>query len=313
MSTKIVKLSYNIELSNSLSVLGKAGGKAAWGNNALQTITVARRTPFNPQQAIGYKGIVDYTSSPVTSDLTLDCILTEQSIAAGADTSIYKHAEAEVILGEESYVLTSCAMNFQAGNPATVNFGYITSGLASALLAAADPDVLMAGEEAVFAVIMGEDGSGIKFITEVYETDAGFYIPAGVQTVGFNSTLNRNQILDVRKSSPIQFITTYPLDISMNMELLQPFDATNLKSLEITRGVGDIGESNSDGFVEVTAGGHVAGAPGATVVEGTLVKASGLKKSEESESVNTSGNVTYSYSYTAADLQIPLTPQNSNS
>ena len=100
----------------------------------MQTVTIVRRTPVNPQQAIGYKGIVDYTSGVVTSDVTLDCILTENCTPAAESTSVYEHAETSMILGEESYVLTSCNLTFQAGNPATVNYGYITAGLATHLL-----------------------------------------------------------------------------------------------------------------------------------------------------------------------------------
>lgn len=334
---KIVKLHHNISLSG--GVMGRPG--VAWGCNALQTVTIARHTPFNPQQAVGYKGIVDYTSSPVTSDLTLDCILTENSDRASTATSVYNHADTEVIIGTESYVLTSCNINFQAGNPATVNYGYITAGLADALLSTANPAVLKDGEEAAFAIVMGEDGQGVCIIAK----DKGgsvFVIPPGVQTLGFTASLNRNQILDVRSSSPIQFVTTYPLDLSVNLEELQHFglkDSYDDESLEeesnsaegVTNGyrrnqtakrldsvsviIGD--DSNSAYGLKTHAYGNRADNPSSEIsvdndyhnpigVNGQLVRATGLMLTEDGESVNVGGNLTFTYNYTAADIEIPL-------
>lgn len=317
---KIVRLHHNIDLTG--GVMSKPG--VAWGGNALQTITIARHTPFNPQQAVGYKGIVDYTSSPVTSDLTLDCILTENSVAASPETSVYNHADLEVIIGEESYVLTSCNINFQAGNPATVNYGYITAGLADALLATANPAVLKDGEEAAFAVVMGEDGQGVNLIA-LNKAGTTFVLPAGVQTLGFTASLNRNQILDVRSSSPIQFVTTYPLDLSVNLEMLQSRgfkDADGsvigtgedtatgrqalAKSLDaITVQCGASTEEN--GLKTTPAGNRDPGKQGTPTAKGiVLTKATGLMLTEEGESVNVGGNLTFTYNYTAADILLPL-------
>lgn len=316
MATKIVKLAHNIALkSGILAVRG-----IAWGRNALQTITIARRTPYNPQQAVGFKGVVDYTSAPVTSEVTLDCILTENCTKATTETSVYKHADSEVEIGQESYALTSCALNFQAGNPATVNYGYITAGLASALIANANPEVLKAGDEAAFAVVMGEDGTGVYLVGKKADNSV-FVIPAGVQTLGFNTTLNRNQILDVRKSSPIQFVTTYPIDSSMNLEVLQKIaDVTLLNSLAVSAGADATGTyglinsatgnvdgltgENADGKTQVFSSYDAANALGAAT--GIYVKACGLKKTEEGESINVGGNLTFTYQFTAADIEIPL-------
>lgn len=302
----IVKLHHNIIVpgtgSNSVSnagILTKPG--VVWGNNALQTITIARHTPFNPQQAVGYKGIVDYTSSPVTSDLTLDCILTEQTEAASEDSSVYKYADCEVIVGSESYVLTSCNINFQAGNPATVNYGYITAGLASELLATADPSVLTTGEEAAFAVVMGEDGKGVQIIAKD-KNGNDFVIPPGAQTIGFTASMNRNQILDVRSSSPVQFVTTYPLDLSVNLELLQKIVGKNLGSIAIQSG------KSLTGYVSTPTGnrGDAEGVKGNSGDGGLYVKATGLMLTEDGESVNVGGNLTYTYNFTAADILLPL-------
>lgn len=317
---KIVRLHHNIDLTG--GVMSSPG--VAWGKNALQTITIARHTPFNPQQAVGYKGIVDYTSSPVTSDLTLDCILTENSVASSANTSVYNHADTEVIIGEESYVLTSCNINFQAGNPATVNYGYITAGLASALLATANPDVLKDGEEAMFAVVMGEDGQGVKLVA-IDKSGSDFVLPAGVQTLGFTASLNRNQILDVRSSSPIQFVTTYPLDLSVNLEMLQSRGYKDADGTKI--GEGDdtatgrqalakqldaitvsCGASEEKYGLATTPYGNRAPAKSGTPTDKgiQLVKASGLMLTEDGESVNVGGNLTFTYTFSAADIEIPL-------
>lgn len=317
---KIVRLHHNIDLTK--GVMSKPG--VAWGNNALQTITIARHTPFNPQQAVGYKGIVDYTSSPVTSDLTLDCILTENSVAASAETSVYNHADLEVIVGKESYVLTSCNINFQAGNPATVNYGYITAGLAEALLATANPSVLKDGEEAAFAVVMGEDGQGVNLVG-LNKAGEVFVLPAGIQTLGFTASMNRNQILDVRSSSPIQFVTTYPLDLSMNLEMLQSCGYKNADGTPIGTGtdtatgrqalakqLNDVtvscGASKAEnGLLTTPAGNREPAKNGTPTTKGIqLVKASGLMLTEEGESVNVGGNLTFTYNYTAADIEIPL-------
>lgn len=317
---KIVKLGHNIDLQKGvLNVVSRENKWAAWGRNALQTVTITRRTPFNPQQAIGYKGIVDYTSSPITSDVTLDCILVEGCISAFGN-SVYNFAENEVVVGEESYVLTSCALNFQAGNPATVNYGYITAGNASELDSSLNPKVLTAGEEARFAVVMGEDGSGI-YIAATDASDSGFVIPAGVQTIGFNATLNRNQILDVRSSEPVQFITTYPLDLSMNLEMLQKIATGNLKERIVKLDALRIyaGASTEAQGLATVAKGHKSSNTGdypeapSTSRTGVIapddklyVAATGLMKTEDSESVNVGGNLTYTYQFTAADIEIPL-------
>lgn len=303
----IVQLHHNISLNS--GVMTKPG--VAWGNNALQTITIARHTPFNPQQAVGYKGIVDYTSSPVTSDLTLDCILTEGSTTATTSTSAYNHAETEVTIGAESYVLTSCNINFQAGNPATVNYGYITAGLASELITIANTTILKDGEEAAFAVVMGEDGQGVNLVA------TGPSIPAGAQTVGFTCSLNRNQILDVRSSSPVQFVTTYPLDLSMNLELLQKIDGKTLTGLTVSPGASTAGLTTSPyGNVSRSQASNSQASNSNSKYGCTcFVIATGLKLTESGENISVGGNLTYTYNYTAADICLPLAfgSQNSNS
>src|SRR5690348_8108580 len=93
-----------------------------WGGNALQSITIGRHSPVNKIQAVGFLGIVDYTSGVITSDAQLDTILTEG--CSKADTtnllnSIYKYAGQQTATGSESYCLTSVGVAFPVNSPAT--------------------------------------------------------------------------------------------------------------------------------------------------------------------------------------------------
>ena len=164
---------------------------------------------------------------------------------------------------------------------------------------------------------MGEDGSGITLIA--LKGGTAYVIPAGTQNLSFNSSLNRNQILDVRSSAPIQFITTYPLDITMSMESLQSLGATMPESIEVKAGA-----STTAIGLETTPLGHVSDGTNANddgVSQPSdrsksrrrpcwrkryMLKQVGLKKTEENESVNVGGNLTFTYSFNVADLQIPL-------
>ncbi|MGQ4893439.1 MAG: hypothetical protein ACP6IQ_02300 [Candidatus Njordarchaeia archaeon] len=290
----------------------------AWGRNALQTITIARRYPRNPQQAIGYRGIVDYTTGQQTSEVTLDCILTEQTQPAvegtgASGTSIYRFAENQMTVGTESYVLTSCNIGFTAGNPATVSYGYITAGEASALeRIATAPDVLKDGEEAYFAVVMGDDGSGIELMAKDnsgtwVSGSSHIILPSGVQSLTFNSTINKDNIMDVRAAQPIQFVTTYPIDITVSVETFDKstgsdgWDAGSLQTL----GVKLAGLNNHADRSSYTAPSRTPGVnfPASTAY---LVLSMGLVKTDESETLNVGGYLTYTYNYTAADLAIPL-------
>jgi hypothetical protein len=215
-----------------------------------------------------------------------------------------------------------------------VNYGYITAGLADALLANANPNVLTAGEEAAFAIVMGEDGQGI-YLLGAKADGTTFKIPAGVQTLGFTASLNRNQILDVRSSSPIQFVTTYPLDLSVNLEVLQSMGYKDpygdLIGEDVVNGNTTVKKSLIKQLNDITVScgasieeyglltkptGNVENAAGAPDKTGKqLVKASGLMLTEEGESVNVGGNLTFTYNLTAADIEIPLAyvPDGSNS
>jgi len=276
---------------------------AFWGGNALQTVTVAKSKPRDPQQAVGYRGIVDYTSGVITSNLTLDCILTEDTVEA--DNTVYDWADEQVTIGVEDYVLTSCNVGFTAGAPATVSYGWITTGTASFLEQQAAPDVLTDGEEAAFAVVMGDDGSAIELVVkDSAGTDiTATAVPSGVQSLTMAATVNRDNILDIRSSSPIQFVTTYPVDISCDIEtyciptVANKFEAFG--SIEVKL----LGASN-----HVQTQDWRNGAAPHTYADSTksLVTVSGLTKTEEGESIAVGGYLTYTATFTGADMLLPL-------
>jgi hypothetical protein len=220
-----------------------------YGGNAIQSITIGRNIPRDPQQAVGYRGVVDYTTGQVVSDITVDVILVEAACTAlatmegSSDYSVFAHAAQNITAGVTGmYVMTSCNLNFAAGQAATGSFSFIGAGEAEELQVQAAPTVEASGEEAKFAVVMGDDGSGIRLVpgwgagfsptvaasgipvvsgsTYTYTTDAG--LPAGVQSLSMAASINRDNVLDVRSSQPVQFITTYPLDISADIEALDP-------------------------------------------------------------------------------------------
>jgi hypothetical protein len=336
-------------------VLSKPG--LLWGLNALQNISIGRHTPLNPQQAVGYLGIVDYTSGVVTSDVTLDCVLVEGcnpvDTSGSKNTSAYRYAATNVDIANESYVLTSAAVQFTAGSPATFNVGYLTNGLASYLDIQAQPDP-ETGEESRYAVVMGDDGSGIILVPTWKNvastpfaggtipiitaagargtvTDGG--IPAGVQQLGFNSSINRDQILDFRTSQPCAFVTTYPVEITANMELYElPVAAIDGGEDPDTAGLkqGDVGFDPS-AFrhalwdlrtlaVQVPAT-SLAKHEGATTANPPLnqgaiatlaaankcyVKAIGMRKTDEQEGVQVGRYLTFTVNFTCADLLLPL-------
>lgn len=303
------------------------GAIGLWGRNALQTITIARHFPRNPQQAIGFRGIVDYTSGQRTTDLTLDTILTEDTEeavegATGLGTSVYRHAENQMNVGHEQYVLTSCNVGFTAGNPATASYGYITAGEGAAMEAVAGAvEILKDGEEAYFAVVLGDDGSGIRLLTKsagAWTTNSEVVLPSGVQNVTFNSTINKNNILDVRSAQPVYFVTTYPINIAVNLETYDKsstdggFNASGLTNLGVClAGLGNHADrSNYDDPSRNTPGADpdVNADPLANYPASTrkLVLATGLVKTEDSERMNVGGFMTYTYAFTAADIAIPL-------
>ena len=310
---------YEAELNSGiLLVASNDVAEQAWGGNALQTVNIARHFPRDPQQAIGLRGVVDYTSGQQTTDLTLDCILTEDTEEAvegtgDTGTSIYRHAENEMILGKESYVLTSCNLGFQAGSPATVSYGYITAGAGSALAErTVPPNVLTDGEEAYFAVVMGDDGSGIELMAKsdgVWGNNPNdIILPSGVQSLNFSSTINKQHIMDVRSAQPIQFITTYPIDVTVAVETFDKstpsggsFNAGALSTI----GVKLKGLNNHADRSSYTDPSRNPGVPYEQSHK-SLVMATGLVKVDETESLNVGGYVTYTYNYTAADLAIPL-------
>ncbi len=217
-----------------------ANATLLYGGNALQTINITRNTPKNPAQAIGYLGIVDYTRGVVTSDVMLDAILTEKDagspLLASANSSAYKYAGQTVGLDTEAYAMTSFAMALAAGTPVTSNYGWITGGLASYIKTKAQPTV---SDGTQVAMVLGDEGHGLVLLatwsgsapTSAFipvMSDAGVLgsvsdngLPIGVQSLNLSANINRDQVLDVRSTRPACFVTTYPVDIGMDMEVLQ--------------------------------------------------------------------------------------------
>ena len=273
---------------------------APWGKNALQTINITRNTPRTPNQAVGYRGVVDFSSGQVTTDLALDCILTEQTDVASTGTSVYLHGAKELVMASDVYYLTSCSVGFQAGSAATVKYGYITAGFGSGLIAVAGtPAPLLDGEEAAFAVVMGSDGRGVEIVDKALLTTI---LPSGVQSMSFSATINKDHILDVRSSNAIQFLTTYPIDSTVNMEVFA--DASDVASVRTLKSVGvRLGTGTSvdrTGYSETPV--YIPSAAAGSI----LVMATGLAKTQEGESVSVGGKLTHTFNFTAADLWLPL-------
>jgi hypothetical protein len=312
-------------------VLASAKG-LLFGGNALQSITIGRHSPVQPQQAVGFLGIVDYTSGVITSDAQLDCVIVEGTTKADTATktnSIYRFAKHQVNTGSESYCLTSSGVTFAANAPATINLGYLTAGLAT-YLDSQDQPTPGTGEESSFCVVMADDGSGVALVPTWYSTtplvtnnlpildasgtltnasDQG--LPAGIQTVSLSAGINRDQIVDVRAVSPVQWVTTYPLDLRADMEV---------HMLPVLSGVnrpGDVGydpttfkhqmRNLKDLAIQATnLGKHVAGGATAASNNDVYVKAIGFKQTDESEGVSVGRYLTYRFNFIIADLLLPL-------
>lgn len=305
-----------------------------WGGNALQSISISRNTPKDPQQAVGYLGIVDYTSGTIASDCQLDSILVEDCDPAAAGSSVYQYAAKELDPTQgETYVATSFGVGLSAGSPGTFGVGLLTAGLASYLAVQARPSV-ETGEESSYAVVMGDDGSGISLVatwdgsapeaaTVPILTAAGALgtladssLPAGVQSINFNATINRDQILDVRTASPVQYVTTYPIDINVDLDVLQaPYYGTNFPGgagyqpdREVASPFGSAWDNLIDlSVVATNLGKHPSGAGATPAANGKqYVKAIGLEKVSESEAVSVGQYLRYNVSFLAADLQVPM-------
>ena len=316
------------EIDLTSGVLTAANG-ILWGQNALQSITINRHTPKNKVSAIGYLGTVDYTSGSVTSDVQLDTMLVEGCneaafTASVSSSSVYQYAKKQMTAGQESYVLTSCGVQFTGGQAATVNYGWLTAGLASYLETKASPAV-STGEESDFCVVMGDDGSGLLLVPTwltapsnaagiipiitaagIYGTETDNQLPAGVQTVGFNSTINRDQVLDVRTTSPTQFVTQYPCDITMNLEMyILPTQTSGAQGSQ-TSGPYNMAGLSALQIVASNLGKHVTGGATEAANGKSYVKSIGLTKTDETQSIQVGRYLQQTFTYDASDLLIPL-------
>lgn len=340
MSYTILTHDRIVTQSPATGLLSKTG--LVYGGNALQSITIGRHTPKDPVSAVGWLGIVDYHSGVITSDVQLDCILTENSSKADITTfnnSSYKYAAKSIILGTESYVLTSAAIALQAGSPATLNLGFLTGTLASYLATyAAQQSVLTAGEEAQYAVVMGDDGSGIYLdptwisgtnaqvgtipvmdssgVLQNNLNDRG--LPGGVQSLQFSASINRDQILDVRTTQAIDFVTTYPIDVSMDAEVYSLPCASGVATPGASGYTGERGQFSHVfnklqhlGVRSTNLGKHpTTPAPAGTASNNdAYVQARGLTLEDESEAISVGRYLSYTMRFRATDLILPL-PQN---
>jgi hypothetical protein len=276
---------------------------------------------------------VDYTRGVVTSDVSLDTILLEKNSTdntrkdydvnagnylASAQSTINKYAGLTVDLvgGGEVYALTSCAIGMSAGNPTTVNYGWLTAGLASALAVKPQPTA-SAGDQ--FAMVLGDEGSGLVLIATwldmdkntvgnqaptvgtlptldvngaVVNTLSDYGIPAGVQSINMSGNINRDQVLDVRSTRPCFFQTTYPVNVTMDMEVYQKPDTS-----------GVTGSPNGWNYLDSIA---VASAADNTKI---YAKITGLAKQSETDTISTGRYMTYSVRFEASELWIPLKAQ----
>ena len=286
--------------------------KLLWGGNALQTVNITRNTPRNPQQAIGYLGVVDYTRGIITSDVTLDTILVEGCAEpdidpAGGSSSINKYAAQTIDLGSETYAMTSFSMAMAAGSPATMNFGWITNTLASYLAVKDQP---AASDGTQFAVVLGDEGQGVDLVATwegtapsattdlpVLDTNGNLTtvtdhgVPAGVQSLNIAGHINRDQVLDVRTSLPIAFITTYPVNITADMEVYQ-MPGTNPPT---NPGASQWGKLRSL---------LVQQRLGATPKK--YIKINGMTKITEGESVSVGRYLAYNVHFEGTDIFLPL-------
>ncbi len=286
-------------ISLSTGVMSKTG--VLFGGNAIQSITIGRHTPRNPQQAVGHLGVVDYTRGTITSDIAVECILVEATNAASANTSIYRFANQTISVGLEEYVLMGVNVGFTAGNPATVGYNYMTSSIASQMAIQAQPTP-ESGEESSFAVILGDNGSGLVITATggtVGPTSTFSYlapdgsiatasdgsIPGGLQNLSFNARINRDNVLDVRSTLPVQFVTTYPLDLTASMEIFRLPDSGDLSRID-----------------ELTIALNGLGGGGTT----QLLKGISLVKVDEQETVSVGRFRGFTYSYILADIQLPI-------
>lgn len=287
-----------------------------YGGNALQTISVTRNTPRNPNQAVGYLGIVDYNRGIATSDVSLDTILVESCSLVDMDatgdgkvSSLSRYANKQVDLLNEEYSMTSFAMALAAGSPVTANYGWITAGSASYLASKTQP---ASSDGTQFAVVMGDDEHGLVLVatwggtaptagtipiikadgTAGTVTDSG--LPAGVQSINLAGNINRDNVLDVRSSRPIQFVTQYPLRITMDMEVYQLPGTTDPNATAP--------RWNDLKALEIKSRENISSA------QKTYAKITGLAKQTEGESVSVGRYLAYTVNFEGSELYFPITP-----
>jgi hypothetical protein len=135
------------------------------------------------------------------------------------------------------------------------------------------------------------------------ESDAG--LPAGVQSVNIAGNINRDQVIDVRTTRPVGFITTYPLDITMDMEVYQVPQVYDLTTNAGPQPPTNPGASEwtylTDLLVATSA--YNPTAPDPTQVYAHIT---GLRKQTEGESVSVGRYLAYTIRFLGADIMMPI-------
>jgi hypothetical protein len=293
-----------------------------YGANALQSITITRNTPRQGQQAIGSLGIVDYTRGIVTSDVTLDAIVIEAgSLAAipvdpevDPSSAINKYAGVDVDLATEAYAMQAFSFGAQAGQPTTASYGWLTAGMASYLINKAQP---AASDGTQVQVVLGDEGAGLSLVatwagghTAGTDTvaildasgnpattgDSG--LPSGVQSVNVSGNINRDQILDVRSSRPQKFVTTYPVGMTLDLEVYSlPGTAAQLSA-----GTLPWSPSVLPAWDKLTELAIVQ----RTTLTNVYCKIKGLAKQTEGESVAVGRYLAYTVSFEGSEIFMPI-------
>jgi hypothetical protein len=114
-------------------------------------------------------------------------------------------------------------------------------------------------------------------------------LPVGVQRLNMSANINRDQVLDVRSTRPCAFVTTYPIDVAMDMEVYQL-------------------PGTSDPSTTAPVWGQLSSLAVVSAADPTKIyaKVLGLVKQTEGESIAVGRYLSYTVNFRGADLWIPL-------
>lgn len=247
---------------------------------AVQSVSVTTQSPRNPLSALGYKGVVGFIRQPDTADVTVEEFLPANvthwstATAASPPTGTTKLQDVAVaddlnpegvdIAGALGCVLTGVTFNFNAGQPARVTWTYLGKGGLAALNEVANP-THGTGEEKT--VLLWED---VNLVTGSLNLDFSKGPISGIQSVTFTGTINKDTLFALGTSGVYQHVTTFPTNVSVNIESYENLtQATN-------------------------ASGNIAVGP---------VRAINVRQNSRGQNIAVGGFRTNTESYTAADLE----------